>query len=486
MKNEIWHECLLVLQREMTSQQYNTWIRPLKVLSDEQDICLLASNKFISDWIKDKYLQRIEDIICELVDESKELPMVYLASASPRLMSHKIHKKTTNDPVAKKETIINEVKKDSNIVKVEKFITKKTTSVVEKTSSSENITNNDNTKAQNTLNNKFTFDNFIKGESNKVALSSALKVADSPGLAYNPLFLYGGVGLGKTHLMHAVGNFLFSKNRSIKIVYLHAERFVRDMVKSLKINSINEFKQYYRSVDTLLIDDIQFFSGKEKSQEEFFHTFNDLLDGGQQVILTCDRYPEKISGIDERLRSRFCKGLTVAIETPDLKTRIAILKQKASKYNVVLPDSVANFIASRVNANIRELEGALKRIIASSNFLNEKITIDLTKDALKDVIALYDKQVDIIDIQNIISDYYKIPVVDIISKSRNKAIVLSRQMGMAISKKLTDCSFPEIGKAFGGKDHTTVIYACSKIKQLVECNPEMQKDFKYLIKHLVD
>jgi chromosomal replication initiator protein len=313
-----------------------------------------------------------------------------------------------------------------------------------------------------------------------------LKVADSPGVAYNPLFLYGGVGLGKTHLMHAIGNFLFNKNRSIKIVYLHAERFVRDMVRSLQINSINEFKQYYRSVDTLLIDDIQFFSGREKSQEEFFHTFNDLLDGGQQVILTCDRYPEKISGINERLRSRFCKGLTVAIETPDLKTRIAILKQKANKYNVVLPENVANFIASRVNANIRELEGALKRIIASSNFLNEKITIDLTKDALKDVIALYDKQVDITDIQNIISDYYKIPVIDIISKSRNKAIVLSRQMGMAISKELTDCSFPEIGKAFGGKDHTTVIHACSKIKQLVEYNPEMQKDFKYLIKHLVD
>ena len=486
MSNKIWHECLLILQREMTSQQYNTWIRPLKVLADEQDICLLAPNKFISDWIKDKYLQRIEDIICEIADESKEPPMIYLASASPRLMSYKIHKNITDNHTKKQETTIKEVKKDSKVIKVERFTEQQTTSVAEKISSSKTVQSNKTVKVKNTLNDKFTFDNFIKGESNKVALSSALKVADSPGVAYNPLFLYGGVGLGKTHLMHAIGNFLFNKNRSIKIVYLHAERFVRDMVRSLQINSINEFKQYYRSVDTLLIDDIQFFSGREKSQEEFFHTFNDLLDGGQQVILTCDRYPEKISGINERLRSRFCKGLTVAIETPDLKTRIAILKQKANKYNVVLPENVANFIASRVNANIRELEGALKRIIASSNFLNEKITIDLTKDALKDVIALYDKQVDITDIQNIISDYYKIPVIDIISKSRNKAIVLSRQMGMAISKELTDCSFPEIGKAFGGKDHTTVIHACSKIKQLVEYNPEMQKDFKYLIKHLVD
>lgn len=491
MENNIWQECLLILQREMTSQQYNTWIRPLKVLSDEQDICLLAPNKFIADWIKDKFLQRMEEIICELSPSSKETPMIYLAAASPRLMSFKIAGKlkkpdlTIIDYSAKKTE-----QKHKKWGEVHQTKNKATTVInnapPEKKAPVEiKISDEEDFFLKNNLNDKYTFENFVKGESNKVALSSALKVVDSPGQAYNPLFLYGGVGLGKTHLMHAVGNSLFDRNQSIKIIYLHAERFVRDMVKSLQIKSINNFKKYYRSADILLIDDIQFFSGKVRSQEEFFHTFNDLLDGGQQVILTCDRYPEKISGINERLRSRFGRGLTVAIEIPDLKTRIAILKQKAKKNKAVLPDSVAAFIASRLKTNIRELEGALKRVMASSIYLNKQISIDLAKDALKDVIDIYDTQLEIIEIQNTISSHYKISVADLVSKSRNKAIVYPRQMGMAISKELTSCSLFEIGQAFGGRDHTTVMHACSKIQQLVKCNTEMHKEFLYLIKQLV-
>jgi chromosomal replication initiator protein len=309
-------------------------------------------------------------------------------------------------------------------------------------------------------------------------------VVESPGDAYNPLFLYGGVGLGKTHLMHAVGNALRQRKPDAKIVYLHSERFVADMVKALQLNAINDFKRFYRSVDALLIDDIQFFANKDRSQEEFFHTFNALLEGGQQMILTCDRYPKEIDGVEERLKSRFGWGLTVAVEPPELETRVAILMKKAEQAGINISHEAAFFIAQRIRSNVRELEGALKRVIASANFTGRPFDIDLIKESLKDLLALQDKQVSLDNIKRTAADYYKIKVADLLSKRRNRSVARPRQVAMALSKELTNHSLPEIGDAFGGRDHTTVLHACRKITELRETTSDIGEDYKNLLRLL--
>ena len=339
-------------------------------------------------------------------------------------------------------------------------------------------------KHTSSLNQSFVFDSFVEGKSNQLALAAARQVAENPGAAYNPLFLYGGVGLGKTHLMHAVGNQLAQQNPDAKIVYLHSERFVADMVKALQLNAINDFKRYYRSVDALLIDDIQFFAGKERSQEEFFHTFNALLEGGQQMILTCDRYPKEISGLEERLKSRFGWGLTVAVEPPELETRVAILMKKAEQARVDLPHESAFFIAQRIRSNVRELEGALKRVIASAHFMGRQIDVDLIRESLKDLLALQDKQVSIDNIQRTVAEYYKIKISDILSKRRSRSVARPRQIAMALSKELTNHSLPEIGEAYGGRDHTTVLHACRKVKELCAGDAEIEEDHKNLLRLL--
>nr|WP_242667293.1 chromosomal replication initiator protein DnaA [Parendozoicomonas haliclonae] len=339
-------------------------------------------------------------------------------------------------------------------------------------------------KHTSSLNRTFVFDTFVEGKSNQLALAAAKQVAENPGSAYNPLFLYGGVGLGKTHLMHAVGNQLAKQNPDAKIIYLHSERFVADMVKALQLNAINDFKRYYRSVDALLIDDIQFFAGKERSQEEFFHTFNALLEGGQQMILTCDRYPKEIAGLEERLKSRFGWGLTVAVEPPELETRVAILMKKAEQAKIDLPHESAFFIAQRIRSNVRELEGALKRVIASAHFMGRKIDVDLIRESLKDLLALQDKQVSIENIQRTVAEYYKIKISDILSKRRSRSVARPRQIAMALSKELTNHSLPEIGDAYGGRDHTTVLHACRKVKQLCETDAEIAEDHKNLLRLL--
>ena len=339
-------------------------------------------------------------------------------------------------------------------------------------------------KHHSSLNTQFTFETFVEGKSNQLALAASKQVAENPGASYNPLFLYGGVGLGKTHLMHAVGNSLVKHNPNARVVYLHSERFVADMVKALQLNAINDFKRYYRSVDALLIDDIQFFAGKERSQEEFFHTFNALLEGGQQMILTCDRYPKEISGVEERLKSRFGWGLTVAVEPPELETRVAILMKKAEQHRVDLPHEAAFFIAQRIRSNVRELEGALKRVIASAHFMGRKIDIDLIRESLKDLLALQDKQVSIDNIQRTVAEYYKIKVADILSKRRSRSVARPRQIAMALSKELTSHSLPEIGDAYGGRDHTTVLHACRKVKELKGTDSEIRDDYKNLLRSL--
>ncbi|HJS16507.1 MAG TPA: chromosomal replication initiator protein DnaA, partial [Rheinheimera sp.] len=334
------------------------------------------------------------------------------------------------------------------------------------------------------VNAKHNFDNFVEGKSNQLARAAAKQVADNPGTAYNPLFLYGGTGLGKTHLLHAVGNGILAKNPNAKVIYMHSERFVQDMVKALQNNAIEEFKRYYRSVDALLIDDIQFFAKKDRSQEEFFHTFNALLEGNQQIILTSDRYPKEIDGVEERLKSRFGWGLTIAIEPPELETRVAILMRKAQEINIRLPEEVAFFVAKRLRSNVRELEGALNRISANANFTGRPITIDFVREALRDMLALQDKLVTIENIQKTVAEYYKIRVADLLSKRRSRSVARPRQMAMALAKELTNHSLPEIGDAFGGRDHTTVLHACRKIESLKEETHEIKEDFQNLIRTL--
>jgi chromosomal replication initiator protein len=334
------------------------------------------------------------------------------------------------------------------------------------------------------LNADFTFANFVEGKSNQLARAAAMQVAENPGRAYNPLFIYGGVGLGKTHLMHAIGNHIRARNKDARIAYVHSERFVGDMVRALQHNTINEFKTAYRTLDALLIDDIQFFAGKERSQEEFFHTFNALLEGQQQVILTCDRYPKEVQGLEERLKSRFGWGLTVAIEPPELETCVAILMSKASAAGVELPDEVAFFVAKRIRSNVRELEGALRRVIANSQFTGRPISLDFAKEALKDLLALQERLVTIENIQKTVAEYYKIRVADLLSKRRSRSITRPRQVAMALAKELTNHSLPEIGDAFGGRDHTTVLHACRVIKGLRELQVRMNEDYQNLLRTL--
>jgi chromosomal replication initiator protein len=337
---------------------------------------------------------------------------------------------------------------------------------------------------EHNLNPAFTFDNFVAGKSNQLARAASIQVAENPGSAYNPLFLYGGVGLGKTHLVHAVGNMMRAHNPQARVVYLHSERFVGNMVKALQHNTMDAFKQHYRSLDALLIDDIQFFAGKERSQEEFFHTFNSLMESGHQIILTCDRYPNEVEGLEERLCSRFGWGLPVCIDSPELETRVAILQKKAEQSNVELPSEVAFFIAKRIRSNIRELEGAFRRVIATANFTGKPITVDFAKDALQDLIAIQNRAISIDNIQKTVAEYYKIRSSDMLSNRRSRSITRPRQLAMALSKELTNHSLPEIGEAFGGRDHTTILHGCRKIAELRGTDIKINEDYMNMMRVL--
>ncbi|OGO94056.1 MAG: chromosomal replication initiation protein DnaA [Coxiella sp. RIFCSPHIGHO2_12_FULL_44_14] len=443
----LWEKCLDYLQAEISPQQFNTWIRPLHVIeSQPNNILLLAPNRFVLDWINKQFLTRINELMSELTDQS------------PPVISLEIGSKTTKTPIASE---ITETKAKAKI-----------------------SFGKTNAPSHSNINPQFTFETFVEGKSNQLARAAALQVAQNPGQAYNPLFLYGGVGLGKTHLMHAMGNHILQQKPEAKVLYLHSERFVADMIKALQRNAMNEFKRYYRSANALLIDDIQFFAGKDRSQEEFFHTFNALLDSQQQIVLTCDRYPKEITGLEERLQSRFGWGLTVAIEPPDLETRVAILMTKAEQSKANLPPEVAFFIAKNIQSNVRELEGALKRVIANSHFTGQAITIDFTREALKDLLTLQAKLITIENIQRTVAEYYKVKVADLLSKRRNRSIARPRQIAMALAKELTNHSLPEIGDAFNGRDHTTVLHACRKIKELLSSTLDVQEDWKNLLRIL--
>ncbi|WP_152218724.1 chromosomal replication initiator protein DnaA [Pseudomonas sp. SCB32] len=511
MSVELWQQCVELLRDELPSQQFNTWIRPLQVESEGEELRVYAPNRFVLDWVNEKYMGRMLELLSErgngqipalslligsrrsrtpraaLVPQNHvsmpttaPAPTVFVAPApiAPVVAAPAIAEPqpAPAQPVAQPLPDL-----DESSPGIDPLAAAMPAAAVR---TERNVQVEGALKHTSYLNRTFTFENFVEGKSNQLARAAAWQVADNLKHGYNPLFLYGGVGLGKTHLMHAVGNHLLKKNPNAKVVYLHSERFVADMVKALQLNAINEFKRFYRSVDALLIDDIQFFARKERSQEEFFHTFNALLEGGQQVILTSDRYPKEIEGLEERLKSRFGWGLTVAVEPPELETRVAILMKKAEQAKVELPHDAAFFIAQRIRSNVRELEGALKRVIAHSHFMGRPITIELIRESLKDLLALQDKLVSIDNIQRTVAEYYKIKIADLLSKRRSRSVARPRQVAMALSKELTNHSLPEIGVAFGGRDHTTVLHACRKIAQLKESDADIREDYKNLLRTL--
>ncbi len=482
----LWQQCLDTLQDELSSQQFNTWIRPLQAEEGESgELCLLAPNRFVRDWVSDKYAKRIGELIREL---SPAKPPKVVLSVGSRRSAPQPQPRELGNPVsaAPRRPAAPAVHTSPRGEAVEKrdFDAQRGDSGKRHAGGERQVQVEGSLKHSSGLNPNFTFETFVEGKSNQLARAASRQVSENPGGAYNPLFLYGGVGLGKTHLMHAVGNALAGRRENARVVYLHSERFVADMVKALQLNAINDFKRFYRSVDALLIDDIQFFAGKERSQEEFFHTFNALLEGGQQMILTSDRYPKEISGVEERLKSRFGWGLTVAIEPPELETRVAILMKKADQAKVDLPHDAAFFIAQKIRSNVRELEGALKKVIADSHFMGKPITQDFIRESLKDLLALQDKQVGVDNIQRTVAEYYKIKLADLLSKRRSRSVARPRQVAMALAKELTNHSLPEIGDAFGGRDHTTVLHACRKVKSLQEESADIREDYKNLLRLL--
>lgn len=462
MSLSLWQQCLARLQDELPATEFSIWIRPLQAALSDNTLALYAPNQFVLDWVKNKYLNNINRLLNDFCGIDTPMLRFEVGSKPPQIAvlpsaSYHASEDSLQGALARSRPI--KPSWNNSLLQTELFY-------------------------RSNVNSKHNFDNFVEGKSNQLAHATARQVADNPGGAYNPLFLYGGTGLGKTHLLHAVGNSIIARKANAKVAYMHSERFVQDMVKALQNNAIEKFKRYYRSVEALLIDDIQFFANKERSQEEFFHTFNTLLEGNQQIILTSDRYPKEINGVEDRLKSRFGWGLTVVIETPELETRVAILMKKADKNAIRLPKEVAFFIAKRLRSNVRELEGALNRVIANANFTGRAITVDFVREALRDLLALQEKLVTIDNIQKTVAEYYKIKVTDLLSKRRSRSVARPRQMAMALSKELTNHSLPEIGDAFGGRDHTTVLHACRKIEQLREESQDIKEDVSNLIRTL--
>ena len=430
---EFWNKCSEKLENKLSQEDFNTWIRPLKGNLNKNTLEIVAPNDFILNYVETNLSDEIMQMI--KTQSKKDISLVF------------------------------------------KTLTKET--FVDKYS-------NDKKSEDTKLVASYVFDSFVEGKSNHVALAASKQVALNPKGDYNPLFIYGGVGLGKTHLMHAVGNEILKNEPNKRIVYVHSEKFVSDMVKALQLGAMNEFKSFYRNADALLIDDIQFFAGKEQSQEEFFHTFNALLDRNNQMILTCDKYPKEIDGLEERLKSRLGWGLPVIIDPPELETRAAVLLQKASSMGVSLPNDCAIYIAQRIRSNIRELEGALKRVVANAKFTNQEIDLALVKDALKDLFVISAKMVSIENIQKTVAEYYNIKLSDLLSKKRSRSITRPRQLAMALTKELTRHSLPEIGEAFNGRDHTTVLHACKKIAELRKESPSHEEDYRNLTRALTN
>jgi chromosomal replication initiator protein len=449
--NTFWLSCLDHFQKELNAQQFNTWIRPLEIdpaLNGDDKVVLIAPNRFVSQWVADNFIMHIERMAKTYFDKNIQFHLKLAETETKNSALNQTPEPAPGSSEAKPEpkTVYQPAKKNLN-----------------------------------GLNPNFTFDNFITGKANQLARAGAIQVAESPGIAYNPLFIYGGVGLGKTHLIQAIGNYVHENNKGAKIRYVHAEKYVSDVVSAYQHKAFDKFKLYYHSLDLLLVDDVQFFGGKNRTQEEFFYAFNALIETHKQVIITCDTYPKEITGLEERLVSRFGWGLTVAVEPPELEMRVAILLKKAEMEKIRLDENVAFFIAKHIRSNVRELEGALKRVLAFSRFVNQDITLVLAKEALKDLLAVQSRQISIENIQKTVADYYKIKVSEMYSKKRSRIVARPRQMAMAIAKELTSLSLPDIGEAFGGRDHTTVLHGYRKINELRVSDPLVSRDFNALI-----
>ena len=447
-----WLSCIKHFEKELSAQQFNTWIKPLQfsLSSAHDELILVAPNRFVLQWVKDNFLPRIEQMAKSHFSRNIDFQLKLDEQATE-----------STETGAQKERVI-----DTPV------LTTKPSSFTRKPSTEKN---------KSRLNPFFTFDTFVNGKANQLARAGAIQVAERPGSAYNPLFIYGGVGLGKTHLIQAIGNFVLSANDQAKVRYIHAEKYVSDVVRAYQHKAFDEFKKYYHSLDLLLIDDIQFFGGKNRTQEEFFYAFNALIESHKQVIITCDSYPKEISGVEERLISRFGWGLTVAVDPPELEMRVAILLKKALMEKIVLDENVAFFIAKHIRSNVRELEGALKRVLAYSRFTGHQLSLELAREALKDLLAVQNRQISIENIQKTVADYYKIKVAEMYSKKRSRIIARPRQMAMALAKELTPLSLPDIGEAFGGRDHTTVLHGYRKIAELRISNSSTNRDFNTLL-----
>jgi chromosomal replication initiator protein len=441
--NSIWQQCISSLEGEISEQQLNTWILPLQVEQDPNTLKLLAPNRFVMDWVRKHFLERICELVAS-IDDSKSISVSLIIGSQTR------------------------------------------SSPPDHTTAAPEYSQNPPPRAYRSsgLNESHRFTNFVEGKSNQLARAASIQVSNQPGSEYNPLYIYGGVGLGKTHLMHAIGNRIRENNPEANVLYVNCERFVSDMVKALQHSRMDDFKNSYRSLDALLIDDIQFLADKGRSQEEFFHTFNSLYESHAQMVITCDRFPKEIEGLEDRLRSRLGWGLAVDIKPADLETRVAILKSKAEQANADVPDDVAFFIAERFKSNIRELEGALKRVVAHARFTGQQITQDFARLALKELLAVQDKPITIDNIQKLVAEYFKIRVADLLSSRRNRSITRPRQIAMSLAKSLTRHSLPEIGNAFGGRDHTTVLHACRKVEELRGEDRRIDEDVEILARML--
>ena len=458
---KFWPTCLSRFEQELSAQQFNTWIKPLQLEIGDNAIRLLAPNKFVQQWVKDRFLGKIETIAAELLPHNTQIELAI------------------SDKTLFKKPIAQKFNKNSMSVLAEFDETKAITP-------SKAITNRRTGERNSGLNPSFNFNNYVTGRANQLARAAAIQVAENPGQAYNPLFIYGGVGLGKTHLLQAIGNQLKQQNPDANIRYLHAERYVSDVVKAYENKAFDEFKRQYHSLDLLLIDDIQFFAKKNRTQEEFFYAFNTLIEEKKQIVITCDTYPKEIMDVDERLRTRFSWGLTVAIEPPELEMRVAILLKKAEESKINLSEDVAFFVAKQIRSSVRELEGALNRIVAMANFTGHAIDTQLAKEALRDLIAVRGRQITIENIQKTVADYYKIKVSEMHSKKRSRNFARPRQVAMSLARELTNHSFPEIGEAFGSRHHTTVMHACEEIEQLRLNDQTIARDIGFLTQVIRD
>lgn len=430
MADALWQECLSQLEGRLAEKDVNLWLRPLQAVATERGLDLFAPNEVVRDQVDQQFRPLIESTLGE-IGSAAQVRVTVGGGGQPRRESGR----RLGD-------------------------------------------------YRSNLDPRYTFETFVEGKSNQIARAAAEQAASSESLTYNPLLIYGGVGLGKTHLMHGIGNRLLDGNPRAKVVYVRSEHFVNELITAIRHNRMDDFKGHYRSVDALLIDDIQFFAGKDRSQEEFFHTFNALLESKQRIILTCDRFPKEVEGLEDRLKSRFAWGLSVAVEPPELETRVAILLSKAEQHEVMLPQEVAFFVAKRVRSNVRDLESALHRLTATAKFSGAPITIDFAKQALQDMLAVYDRLVTLENIQKTVAEYYKIRLNDLNAKKRTRSVARPRQLAMALAKELTNHSLPEIGEAFGGRDHTTVLHACRKVKSLRETDARIDEDYTNLFRTL--